>query len=342
MHKIAITALIIAMCFTSFAQADSSSIYLQKGMEEKVKGRRLESMKHFEKAYSYNRENKEVVSELASAYFDLRRYPQSREKYLQLEKMGDRSPQTYKQLMTLSFNSRQFDDAIRYADLLKKSAPSEKVAYYTGKANYEKGNLGEAIKHLDAAMKEDAQNADIPYYIARSYADMQNYKQAVSYFEKAVALKPTDTQWIYEMALMYYAMNDDKNSLKYMLEAAEKGHRKDNDFLQNLSVAYLNAGKFDEGVGILKETLQRRPTDIGLLNMIAEAYYDSKKYNEAITYYDQLLTIDKTNAEALYMIGMSYIKKGEKEKGQALCDRAIQMNPSLQSLKQKQQMPGGF
>jgi hypothetical protein len=35
------------------------------------------------------------------------------------------------------------------------------------------------------------------------------------------------------------------------------------------------------------------------------------------------------------MIGMCYQKKGEKDKGVQLCDKAIEMDPSLASLKQK-------
>jgi hypothetical protein len=37
---------------------------------------------------------------------------------------------------------------------------------------------------------------------------------------------------------------------------------------------------------------------------------------------------------------MAYQKKGEKEKGVALCDKAIELDPSLANLKQKKQMPG--
>lgn len=333
-----------ALCLSSmiFAQSDSASYFLQKGNEEKLKGRRAASLNCYEKAYTYNKTDKEVLSQLAGAYYDLRRYGQARDAYRQLESMGDHSDSTYHQLMLLSFNMRQFDDAIRYASLYKKAQPSAKVAYYIAKANYENENLGEAIKYFDIALKEDPQNAEIPYTVARAYADMQNYKKAIPYFQQAVALNPSQSRWIYEMALIYYAMNDDQDALKYMLEAADKGYKKDNEYLQNLATAYINAGKLNEGIGILTDALQRRPGDKGIITSLAQAYYDAGKYQDAINYYDQLLQMNNKDAESLYMIGMCFQKKGEKEKGTALCDKAIQMDPSLQSLKQKKQMPGDF
>jgi len=342
MLKVMLTSAVVTISTLLFAQKDSSSYFLQKGLEEKGKGRRMESLKQLEKAYSYNKTSKEVVSELAAAYLDLRRYPQAREKYLQLENMGSATDSTYKQLMLLSFNMRQLDDAIKYATQLKKVSPSAKTAFFIGKAYYDKEDLGNAIKHLEQAAKEDPQNAEVPYMIAKGYAEMQNFKSAIPYFQKAVQLNPTQSYWIYEMALIYYGMNDDQNSLKYMLEAGEKGLKKDNAYMQNLATAYLNVGRFNEGVGVLQDILRLRPSDKNVISTIAEAYYNAKKYDEAINYYDELLRMDKQNADALYMIGMSYQKKGDKQKGMALCDKAIEMDPSLKSLKQEKKMPGGY
>ncbi|HVG16324.1 MAG TPA: tetratricopeptide repeat protein [Chitinophagaceae bacterium] len=340
MYKVFFTTAIISSCLFASAQNDSAQIFLQKGLDEKAKGRRMESLKHFEKAYTYNKSDKQITSELASVYMDLRRYAQAREKYLQLEQMGEIGAANYKQLMLLSFNMRQFEEAIKYANVLKKVDPAEKVSYYIGKANYEREFYGDAIKHLDVAAKEDAANAEVPYLIARAYADMMNYKLAIPYFQKAIALEPAQSRWIYEMALMYYGMHDDKNALKYMLEAAEKGLKRDNEYLENLGIAYLNVGMFNEGLEIMKEALNRRPTDMNLLNMIAEALYEAKKYDQAIEHWDKILELDKTSASSLYMIGLSFQKKGEKQKGMALCDKAIQMDPSLAKNKSKMEMPG--
>ena len=176
--------------------------------------------------------------------------------------------------------------------------------------------------------------------IAHSYADMMNYKQAIPYFQKAIELNPAQNYWVYELGLICYAMHDDKNALKYILEAGAKGYKRDNDYLENLGIAYLNVGNLDEGVAILGEILKRKPSDLNILNMVAEAYYYKGKYQLAIDYWDQVMYYDKNNASALYMIGMSYQKKGEKEKGQLLCDKAIELDPALASLKQKKQMAG--
>ena len=322
---------------------DSADYFLQKGLVEKQNGRRLESLRNFEKAAKYDENSKPITTELASAYLDLHKYGQAREMFKKLETLGDQSAANYKQILTLSFQLKQNEDVLLYADKLKKADPSEKVAYYIGRINYDNDNYGVAIKTLNEAAIEDPANAEVPYLIAHCYADMMNYKLAIPYFKKAIELKPTEGYWVYELGLICYAMRDDKNALKYILEAGEKGYKKDNDYLENLGIAYLNVGDLDGGVKILNEILIKKPSDMNLLNMIAEAYYYKAKYQEAMDYWDKILEYDKTDASALYMIGMCYQKKGGKEnlaKGIQLCDIAIGMDPGLASYRQKKMMEG--
>jgi tetratricopeptide (TPR) repeat protein len=86
----------------------------------------------------------------------------------------------------------------------------------------------------------------------------------------------------------------------------------------------------------------RKPTDQELLYNIGDAFYHSGKYQEAIDHWDQILALDKKNANALYMIGMAYQKKGDKQKGEQLCNQAIAMDPNLKELRQERKMPGGM
>ena len=326
--------------FTFGQSTDSADYYYQKALTEKQSGRKLEVWKNIEKAFKYKPDDKAVVSEYAAILLDLRKYSQAKEMFKKLEQMGESSATLYKQLFTLTYNTKQFDEAIAYADKLIKADPTEKINIFLGKIHYDRDNYGEAIKYLQLAEKDDSQNAEASYLLARCYADMANYKLCIPYFEKAITLDPIKSNWVYELSLICYAMHDDKNALKYMVQAAEKGYKRDNDYMENLGNAYLNAGNLEDGVKILKEILVKKPSDQNILNMIAEAYYSAGKFQEAIDYWDLVLTADKTNAQSLYMIGMSYQKKGEKDKGVALCDKAIEMDPSLAMYKQKKMNMG--
>jgi tetratricopeptide (TPR) repeat protein len=335
---------VILLAFTSsalFAQADSSGYFLQNGLVEKQKGRRMESLKNFEKAIKYDTANRAVLNELASAYMDLRKYFQAKETYKKLVNLGETSAINYKQLLQLCFNLKSYDEAFLYANNLKKADPSEKVNYYFGKINYDQENYGEALKYLNAASQDEPANAEIPYMIGRSYADMQNYKQAIPFYQKAIGLDDSKYGWIYELGLICYSNNNNLDALKYIELAGEKGYPKDNAYMQNLGIANIDAGKFDAGISILNELLKKRPSDLNLLDMVAQSYYEHGKYDEAMNNWDAMLGYDKTNASALYMIGMCYQKKGDKAKGTQLCDKAIQMDPSLAMYKQKREM-GGF
>ena len=339
MKKIVLAATASLFLTALFAQTDSAAFYLQKALEKKSEGRKMEVLKALEKAQTFNNIDKQIINELATAYLDVRMLAKAREKFLQLEGMGGATTDTYKQLMNLYFNMRQFPEAIKYAQSVLKESPSEKVAYIIGRSYYEQDDLGNGIRFLELAVKEEPFNAQIPHLLATAYTNMQNFKQAIPYFHKAIAAAPSNARYTYELALVYYGLNDDQNALKYMLEAGEKGYKKDNEYMQNLSTALMNAGKFSEGLEMMKQTLAKRPTDVGLIDMIAEACYDAGKYDESIDFYNKILAIDEKKAEAVYMMGMAYQKKGQMENGRALCDKAIDMDPKLNSLKQEKKMP---
>jgi tetratricopeptide (TPR) repeat protein len=114
--------------------------------------------------------------------------------------------------------------------------------------------------------------------------------------------------------------------------AAAKGMKQDNAFLENMAASYL---EFDveKGVEILNRVMIKRPNDPEILNQIAQAYYNRKDFSKAFDYYYKIYLNDNKNAKALYMSGVSLIRKGDKTKGAYICDQAIAIDPSLAQLK---------
>lgn len=331
------------MTGASLAQSsDSSSYYYSRGLDEKSARRYREAEKNFTKVLQLDANNLANLLELADVLMEQHRYADAMDKFQKAEALDPNHPKVIENLANLSFNTRKYENAIRYAQKMQQLKIGKGNNFMIARSYYELENYGEAIKFCELAFKEDASNAQIPYIAGRCFMDMHNYKRAAGCYDQALALDSSNATWMYEAGLVWYALPDDKKALYWIEKAGAKGYKKTNDYMENLASAYLNVGKFDKGIVILQEILKNKPQDQELLYSIGDAYYKIKKYPEAIEYWDQILVIDNKNANALYMIGMAYQKKGDMQKGTQLCDKAIEMDPSLKKLKEEKKMPGGL
>lgn len=329
-----VPALFIA-CWAKAQNADSAAYYLQKGDEARKAKTMMVAAQQYRKAIQFDASNTNAQRGLGNVSVEMRRYPDAILAYQEVVKKEPDDKEANENLANLYFWSRRWNEAIGAAKKLQQLKIGNNPEYIIGKSYSELEDYGQAYPFLQAAARNDSANADIPYTIARGMVEMSNYRNAAPFFIKAITLDTTKSRWIYETALNYAAIPDDKSAIKYYLLAADHGYRTDNDYYENLSLSYEGAGQLDKGIEALKKVLEKKPADLDLLNSIASLHYKTGKYQEAIDYWDRILGYDKQNAKALYMIGMAYQKKGDKDKGMQLCDQAIKMDPSLANLKKQ-------
>jgi tetratricopeptide (TPR) repeat protein len=192
---------------------------------------------------------------------------------------------------------------------------------------------------METAIKEDPANAEAVYQTGRMYMLMENYKKAVPFYERYLALdSTTNPTRTYELALLLSTVERFEESLALFQKAMDRGFKPRDDFYMNMANTLADAHKADKAIALLQEMLVRRPGDLGLLNGLAEIYYQAKMYPEAISTWDKALAIDTNNARTLYSIGTAYIKMGKNAEGQKLCDQAIVMDPALAVLKHARQL----
>ena len=338
-----ILSLLSLFTLSHFAHSqDSASYFFNKGKEEKEARRFQIAYQQFQKALAVSPARTEFQKEAGLVAFELRRYDVARNHFEKVYQQDKNDATVIAHLAQLNFSLRRWPEAIEFAQMMKQKQIGSNYNYILGKSFYEQENYGESYKYLQAAAKDDPRNAEIPYLQARSFVDMSNYKMAVKFFNEAIALDSTKANWIYEAGLTYFAIPDAKSAIRYFETAIAKGYKATNDVMENLSNAYIEAGQPQKGIELLKQLLEKKPADMELLWNIAEAHFKQNKFPEAIEYWDRILYFDKDNARALYMIGLSYIRKGDKAKGEQLCDRAISMDPSLKNLKQKKELPTGL
>lgn len=334
--------LIISITNTVYAgnSADSAQLYLQKGMQYKSERRWQLALNNLQKAVSFDSTNISVLEALGDVANDMRQYNAAINAYEMLVRVDPNNAKAIESLANLYFNFNNTEKAVAYAnkmDALKIGG--SRHHYIVGMCAYKEENYPVAINRLLYYLDTDSTNAEVLYSIGRAYVDMERYEKALPYYEKSITLDTKNYMRVYELGMVYFARVNYPKAIEKFELAAARGMRQDADFLSNLANAYVNTGNNEKGIELFKKALEKRPYSQTILTDLGYAYYYNKNYQEAIDTWDQVLQLDKTNARSLYMIGMAYQKKGDKGKGQALCDRAIEMDPSLSSLKQQK---GGF
>lgn len=340
MKSLCITIFACLITSVSFCQsADSAQYYYKKGMDENTA--RLYSLgsKDLDKAIQFNPQFTDAYLANGRANLEMRRIAQASQNFTKAYELAPDNVEVIKELSSLYFNNRQFQKAI---ELAKKCSSCDNADRILGMSYYNQEDYGNAEKYLKQALSKNDQDAEAAYTLGRTYLELENEKNAIPLYEKAIALQSSRSVWMYELGLIFYNQNDYKNSLKYIEMAADSGYTKSNDYYENYGFAQLYAGDTENGLKTLNIVLEHKPNNKELLNNIANAMYETKKYNEALDYFQKLLNINPKDAASLYMAGMALQKMGQKEKGQKICDNAITMDPSLTMYRQRKEMSGGL
>lgn len=321
-----------------FAQTDSAQYYLAEGNKKVESGLFNAAQKDFEKSIALNPSFTEAYMASGRVDMKMNRIYQAGQNFNKAYELEPGNKDIIKSLMEWNFNNHQHKKAIEFAE----KCACEESDRIIGTSYYRLENYGKAEPLLKKALEKNPKDGEAAYALARTYMELEDNKSTITYYQMAVEANPERSNWQYELALLYYNINDYKNSLKCFEGAVKAGYRQDNDFLENMGFCQLYAGNVDSAMKSLNEVMERKPNNISLMTDIAYAMYSTKRYQGAVEFYEKVLTLNPKDARSLFMAGMSFQKMGQKEKGQKICDKAIEMDPSLAKNRQKKEMPMGL
>lgn len=332
------TFILVTLTTAGFSQSgDSSTYFFQKGTEEKAARRYLTASNHYNKAIELNQNYTAAYVENGYVNLEMRRIDAAKQNFTKALELDPNNEAAIKELVTLYYSYRQFQKAIDFAAKCKTCEDADRII---AMSYYQMEDYGKAEKVLLNLIKKNPNDAEMIYTTARNYLDMGLEGKAIPFYEKAVQLDETKSKWHAELGLLYYNNNNYKKAVTSFNKAAEHGFIRGNDFNENLGFAYLYSGEFDKAETLLLEIIARKPGNTEILRDVAEAFYDRKMYDKSLEYCQKLMEMNMQDGKALYQAGLCFQKKGQKERGQQMCDKAIEMDPSLAGLRQKRMSPG--
>lgn len=328
---------IIACCvsFLSYSQpSDSTAYFLQKANTDFDARLYLSASKSYDRVISLDANNFEAYLKNGKAKLEMSKIYEAGQLFERAYALEPNNEEVIEQLSTLYFNNRQYQKAL---DLVQKCKACKNTDLLLGMGYYHLEDYGKAIQYLQKAIEKNSNNAQAYYSLARTALELEQSAEAIGYLQKAIKIDSSRYNWKYELGLLFYNAENYKEALSYFDKAIAGGLQKNNDVLENYGFAQIYNGNSDAGIATLEIVNQRKPNNTTLLTNIAYALYAATQYDKAISYYEKVLIINARDASALYMAGMSFQKMGQEEKGQKLCDKAIEMDPSLAKNRQKKQ-----
>jgi tetratricopeptide (TPR) repeat protein len=333
-------SLLLFIYFPAFAEnSDSSIYYFNKAVTEQNASRYLVASQLFEKAIKFDPAFKEAFLQNGLTNLAMHNMDHAMELFKKVLVLEPRNAIAVKELADLYLAYHQYDKAIALAQTCPGCSNADKIL---GISNFHLENFELAVKSLQSFIKKNPTDAEAYYMAASSYLGLEQHTEAAKFYQKAIELDNAKVNWMNELGLLYYQTDDFKNAVVYFNKAKEKGFLQTSSFTENLAYAYLFSGDFETGEKLLMEIWKKKPGNKDILRDLADEYYKKKMYDKSLDFCQKILEMDMKDGKAMYQAGMCFQKKGQTEKGQALCDKAIQLDPSLAGMRKQQMMGAGL
>ncbi|GEM_PF-4102826 len=158
------------------------------------------------------------------------------------------------------------------------------------------GNIDIAEVFFNQALSYEKQLPSAHRHLAHIYFEKQAYNKAIDEYKKAAHILPADAALTYNLGLAYIRSDrilDARTQYQHLIDAGQK------DFVSRLGV------------------------DIG------NYYYENNDLPNAIQMYEQSVSFNPSDPEALYNLALAYQKNGNIENAIAALEHAVTLRPSF-------------
>ena len=200
-----------------------------------------------------------------------------------------------------------------------------KSLYKDGISYRHAGEFDAAKKCFKEILRRDSGYAPAYLQLAEISVLEEVYPESITWYREYLRLEDDQSSAWYAIGVLYFNTKDFRAAVYAFETATAKGRRQDADYCLTIGAAYLHIQQAEKGIEHLLTCLELRHDDTRALQALAHHYYLAAQYEAAVTYWDRLLRIQPANAFAMFLLGKSYIGKGELAKGEALCDKALQV-----------------
>ena len=161
-------------------------------------------------------------------------------------------------------------------------------------------------------MKADTLYNEIKYYTVNAASSTESREAVALQYMNELKTEPKYSQTMYEwLYSTYQKKGDETNSVAILKEAVNK-YPSNAYFIGSLINYYLDNKKDAEAVAYVDDAISNDPRNVQYYLIKSKLYLQKSDFNKAIEVAKQAIAVEPNNFDANYFCGFAYVKNGER------------------------------
>jgi tetratricopeptide (TPR) repeat protein len=312
--------------------------------------------------YSYVRKGEKLE--------EFEKWAEAEDSYRKSLEMNPDFAETHRKLAYLLMRRNAFDEAQRELEIARNLLPKDPLAYqnlgevYLARQDYGKareefqnclklnpkyspaysalgliylaeGNKPKAQASLETAVQMDKDNADAQYTLCEIYMEQKNYTKAEQTLREAMRSEKFDyNPEAYTRLGTIHLFKEELDKAEKAFLTALKLEPDNSGALHNLGIIYLQQNDPARAEQAFRSVYRLNPENPGVCLMLAQVIARNPQgISEAISLYNQAISLDPRNTQAYIDLGNLYLKAGDRANAARAVERAAQLNPTNRNLR---------
>ena len=213
-----------------------------------------------------------------------------------------------------------------YKRILKKKPNRSDVLLFLGILSYERRQYDEAIQYLKKTIQADPRNSDAYYNLANAYAEKELPDEATTYYQKAIEINPNFTYAYNNLGITLHEKKQYDEAIAYFRKSIEIDPQFA-DAYYNLGTVYQDLRQYDLAIPSYQRALQLNPHNADACFNLGTVLEGKGLTDEALSLYQKAQQLNPRRYDVYFKIGNIFKEKGLLDNALSFLRLAVQMDP---------------
>ena len=197
----------------------------------------------------------------------------------------------------------------------------------------------QAIEALEHALTQDADLVDAHYHLGYAYVEQEEHDKAIPHLERAIAIAPHLKRAHYHLASAYRALGNLEAATNALTETLrldpnyQRAHELADTIKQahyNKGITHLNSERYSEAVTAFQNAITLDSDFVTAHYNLGLAYLKMEAYRRALPSLEKTVALDPNHKAAYHALALAYLGQQELGKARDAARAALKIDPNYQ------------